>query len=153
MSPSHLRWEVVELQVANPSQAITAQEQVKHLSPPVIFVLMRSPGDQNFPRRYPVPTCLAYRVQPRMDVQTAERLNRLQRIQEVLAGFYETTLQGKSGQALAQAAQGGGGVIVPGGVQEPWGWDTWGPQTVGEVGMGWGWTWWYQRRLPALMIL
>lgn len=28
-----------------------------------------------------------------------------------------------------------------------------GSQTVGEVGMGWGWTWWYQRRLPALMIL
>ena len=30
-------------------------------------------------------------------------------------------MQGKSGEAVAQAAQGGGGVTVPGGVPEPCG--------------------------------
>ena len=30
-------------------------------------------------------------------------------------------MQGKSGEAMAQAAQGGGGVTVPGGVPEPCG--------------------------------
>jgi len=30
----------------------------------------------------------------------------------------------KSGDALAQPAQGGGGVTIPGGVQDPWTWGT-----------------------------
>ena len=34
--------------------------------------------------------------------------------------FTEKFLFRKSGQALTQAAQGGGGVTVPGGVQETW---------------------------------
>jgi len=33
-------------------------------------------------------------------------------------GYWEKFLLRKSGEALAQAAQGGGGVTVPGGVQE-----------------------------------
>ncbi len=38
-----------------------------------------------------------------------------------------------SGAAVAQAAQGGGGVTVPGGVQEPW--------RCGTEGRG-QWAWW-----------
>ena len=38
---------------------------------------------------------------------------------EVQVGYQEKSLR-KSSWALAQAAQGGGGVTVPGGVQEPW---------------------------------
>ena len=34
--------------------------------------------------------------------------------------YYEKFLLRKSGQALAQTAQGGGGVTIPGGVQKQW---------------------------------
>jgi len=37
---------------------------------------------------------------------------------EVLVGYKETFLLQKSAQALEWAAQGGGGVIIPGGAQE-----------------------------------
>ena len=47
--------------------------------------------------------------------------------------YKETFLLRKSGNALAQAAQGGVGVIIPGGVQEPWRCGTWGH---GQ------WAWW-----------
>ena len=40
------------------------------------------------------------------------------------------------GEALAQAAQGGGGITVPGGVQETCGCGTEGCGSVGMVGMG-----------------
>ena len=55
---------------------------------------------------------------------------------EVQVGYEEKVLQ-KSGAAVARAAQGGGGVTVPGGVQEPCG--------CGTEGCGWwgcadGWT-------------
>ena len=43
------------------------------------------------------------------------------------------TLLQKSGDAVAQAAQGGGGVIVPGGVQELW--------RYGSEGCDWR-AWW-----------
>jgi len=36
----------------------------------------------------------------------------------IQVGYYEKILQ-KSSEAVAQAAQGGGGVTIPGGVQEP----------------------------------
>ena len=39
---------------------------------------------------------------------------------------------------MTQAAQGGGGVNVPGGIQEPCACGTW---TVGMLGMGWGSDW------------
>jgi len=42
------------------------------------------------------------------------------------------------GQALAQAAQGGGGVPIPGGVQKACGCGTWGHGLAGVVGLG-GW--------------
>ena len=44
-----------------------------------------------------------------------------------------------SGPALAQAAQGGGGVI-PGGIHEEGGCHTEGCGLVGMVGAGWGWS-------------
>jgi len=40
---------------------------------------------------------------------------------EVLVGYRERFLLGRSGEAVAQAAHKGGGVTVPGGVQEPCG--------------------------------
>ena len=43
----------------------------------------------------------------------------------------------RSGNALAQAAQGGGGVTVPGGVQETWRYGAEGRGLVGMVVMGW----------------
>ena len=39
---------------------------------------------------------------------------------DIQVGYQETFLLQKSGEALAQAAQGGRGVIVPAGVQELW---------------------------------
>jgi len=51
----------------------------------------------------------------------------------VLVGYQETFLHCKSGQALDQAAQGGGGVPIPGGVQKPCGCGTLGH---GLAGMG-----------------
>ena len=38
---------------------------------------------------------------------------------ELQAGYEEKILLRKSSEALAQAAQGGDGVTIPGGVQEP----------------------------------
>ena len=50
-------------------------------------------------------------------------------------GYEETLLLRKSGEAVAQAAQGGDGVTILGGVQEPW--------RRGTEGRGkwarWGW--------------
>ena len=42
----------------------------------------------------------------------------------------------KSGEALAQAAQGGGGVTIPGGVQGKGGYGTVGQGLVGNMGGG-----------------
>ena len=42
--------------------------------------------------------------------------------QEFPAGYKEKFLLRKNGEVLAQAAHGGGGVTIPGGVQEPWRW-------------------------------
>jgi len=39
---------------------------------------------------------------------------------EVQVGYGEQFLLSKSGEAVAQAAQGGGGVTVPEGIQETW---------------------------------
>ena len=44
-------------------------------------------------------------------------------------GYYGKFLLKKSGDALAQAAQGGGGVTISGGVPEPW--------RCGTEGCGW----------------
>ena len=54
----------------------------------------------------------------------------------------------KSGDAVAQTAQTGGGVTVGGGVQrdvEMWYWGTW---SAGMAGVGWGWIWWSKRSFP-----
>jgi len=40
-------------------------------------------------------------------------------------------------QELAQAAQGSGGVPIPGGVQTPCGCGPWGQGSAGMVGLGW----------------
>jgi len=48
----------------------------------------------------------------------------------------EKILLRKSDEAVAQAAQGGGGVTIPGGVQEPCRWGTERDVLVGMVGMG-----------------
>ena len=52
---------------------------------------------------------------------------------EVQVGYKEWFLLGKSGDSLARAAQGGGGVAVPEGVQVEW--------RCGSEGHG-RWTWW-----------
>ena len=52
---------------------------------------------------------------------------------EVQVGYQETFLLSKSSAAVAQAAQGGGAVTVPGGVQERCG--------CGTEGRG-QWAWW-----------
>ena len=52
---------------------------------------------------------------------------------EVQVGYLEIFLLGCSGEAVAQAAQGGGGVTVSEGVQEPCG--------CGTEGCG-QWVWW-----------
>ena len=52
--------------------------------------------------------------------------------------YQEKFLLRKSDNALAQAAQGSGGVTIPGGVQETWGCGTEGHGLVGMVGVGWG---------------
>ena len=52
------------------------------------------------------------------------------------AGYQETFLLRRSGEALAQAAQGGGGVTIPGDVQEKGRCGTEGYGLVGMVGMG-----------------
>jgi len=57
-------------------------------------------------------------------------------IWEVQTGYWEKCLYWKSGQALAQAAQGSGGVPIPGGVQNPCGCGTWGPGLAATVGLG-----------------
>ena len=44
---------------------------------------------------------------------------------------------GESGQALGQAAQGSGGVPIPGGVQTPSGCGTWGHGLAAMVVLGW----------------
>jgi len=44
-----------------------------------------------------------------------------------------------AGSALEQAAQRGGGITIPEGVQEVWRCSTEGHGLVGKVGMGWGW--------------
>jgi len=49
--------------------------------------------------------------------------------------------------ALAQAAQGGSGVTIPGGVEEPWRCGI-----VGTVGMVWGGSWRSLTSFPSLMI-
>jgi len=54
-------------------------------------------------------------------------------------GYWEIFLFQESGQTLEQAAQGGGGVTIPGGVQETWGCGIEG--LVGMVGMGWWLEW------------
>ena len=48
-------------------------------------------------------------------------------------GYQEKFLLRKSGEAVAQGAQGSGGVTIPGGAEEPCGWDT--------EGRG-QWAWW-----------
>ena len=53
--------------------------------------------------------------------------------------YQEKFLLRKSGDALAQAAHGSGGVTVPGGVQELWGCGTKRTWSMSMVGMGWGW--------------
>ena len=58
-------------------------------------------------------------------------------LEEVQIRYQEKFLLHQSGDALAQAAQGSGGVTVPGGVQEPWRSGTEGHGLV--VGMGWDW--------------
>ena len=52
---------------------------------------------------------------------------------EVQVGYWEEFLLSKSGEAVAQAAQGGGAVTVPGGVEESCG--------CGTEGCG-QWVWW-----------
>ena len=47
---------------------------------------------------------------------------------EVQVGHDQKFLLKEGGEALAQAAQGGVGVTIPGAVQEPWHWGSW-----------WGW--------------
>ena len=59
----------------------------------------------------------------------------------------------KKDEALAQAAQGGGGVTVPGGVQEPWRCGTEGRGLWARWGWAGGWTGWSQWSFPTLMIL
>lgn len=54
---------------------------------------------------------------------------------EVWIGYKEKFLHRMSGAAVAQAAQGGGGVTVPGGVQETFTCGTEG-QSVGMDGLG-----------------
>jgi len=54
---------------------------------------------------------------------------------EVQVGCQEQFLLSKSGEAVAQAAQGGGGVTGPGGVQEPWRCGAEGRVLVGMVRM------------------
>jgi len=56
---------------------------------------------------------------------------------EVQIGYWEKCLCCKSGQALAQAAQGSGGVPIPGGVQKLCGCGPWGHGLAGMVGLGW----------------
>jgi len=56
---------------------------------------------------------------------------------EVQVGYGEKCLYWKSGQALAQAAQGGGGVPISGGVQTPCGCGTWGHGLAGTEVLGW----------------
>ena len=51
------------------------------------------------------------------------------------------------------AAQGGGVVTVPGGVQGTWRCGTEGCGQWAWLGMGWGWAWWSQCSFPALMVL
>ena len=55
---------------------------------------------------------------------------------EVQIGYWGNFLYWKSGQALDQAAQGSGGVPIPGGVQKPHGCGPWGHGLVGRVGLG-----------------
>jgi len=54
-----------------------------------------------------------------------------------LRGDQEKFLRWESGQALGQAAQGGGGVPVPGGVQTPCGCGIWGQGLAGVGVLGW----------------
>jgi len=54
---------------------------------------------------------------------------------KVHAGYEEKSVLRKSGDALAQAAQAADGIIVLGGVQEPW--------RCGTEGRGW-WARWEQ---------
>ena len=71
---------------------------------------------------------------------------------EVQVGYKEKFLLIKSGEAVAQAAQGDGGVTVPGGVQELCGCGT---EGCGQrVWWGWaGWNRWSQRSFQILLIL
>ena len=55
---------------------------------------------------------------------------------EVQVGDQEKVLHWKSGQALAQAAQGSGGVPIPGEVQTPCGCGTWGHGLAGVGVLG-----------------
>ena len=55
---------------------------------------------------------------------------------EVQIGYQEKFLYCKSGQALDQAAQGSGGVPIPGGVQKPCGCGTWGHGLASMVVLG-----------------
>ena len=55
----------------------------------------------------------------------------------IQVGYYEKFLLRKSGEALAQAAQGGGGVTVPGGVQELWRCGTEERGCDGSIGVRW----------------
>jgi len=55
---------------------------------------------------------------------------------EAKVGYWEKIHLRKSGEALEQAAQGVGGVTIPGGVQEKGSCGNWGHGLVGIVGMG-----------------
>jgi len=57
---------------------------------------------------------------------------------EVQTGYWEKLLSWKSGQALAQAAQGNGGVPIPGGVQNTCRCGTLGHGLAGLAVLGWG---------------
>ncbi len=63
---------------------------------------------------------------------------------DVQVGYEEKFLLRKSGAAVAQAAQGGGGVTVPGGVPEPCGCGTEGRGQWAWWGWADGWTGWTQ---------
>ena len=55
------------------------------------------------------------------------------------SGWILGNVSSQNGWALAQAAQRGSGVTIPGGVPEPWRCDTEG-HGQWYMGLGWGWT-------------
>ena len=56
---------------------------------------------------------------------------------EVQVAYYKKFLLRKSGEVLEQTVQRGGGVTVPGGVQEPWMCGTEEHRFVGNIGGRW----------------